>query len=362
MKRIGIIGGGLAPYFNEAMANQIYLLSIDLDLQVMTCNDIGLWPFKKYGQYTIFNSKFLVHRTPVLSFLNGAVLFLATKYYERIFDWIILPGGIESEFLEYLDPHQCIPLVPAICQLDDSVQVKIQNQICDFPFIIAQSKKTKNQLVELGANPKCIFLMYPLVDSNKFCYSDPPNMDEFRIVFASSPNMEVPGEDNFTDKGVPLLLEAFKDFLKYEPNSKLYLVWRGSYTPELNKKLDELKLGNSIEILQGIVDMPTIYVRSHITVIPYLNLRRSPDIPLSALESLSCGRPVVATDVGEIADILISQEVGVASKPLVEDFSQALVNCRRNYNRLQRNCINFNIPTDILLKRLSNKISTNNGD
>ena len=71
--------------------------------------------------------------------------------------------------------------------------------------------------------------------------------------------MEVPGEDNFADKGVPLLLEAFNDFLKYEPKSKLYLVWRGYYTSELDKKLDELELGNSVEILHGFVDMPAIY-------------------------------------------------------------------------------------------------------
>jgi len=346
MKSVGIIGGGLAPYFNEAMANQINLLSKHLNLRVITCNDIGSRPFMKYDQYTIFNSKYLIQRTPVFSLINGGVLFLATKYYEQIFDWIILPGGIEGEFLEYLDSCKCIPMVPSICQLDDNALVKIRNKIPQFPLIIAQSRKTRNQLVEFGADPKRIFLMYPLVDLTKFCYSDPPNLDEFRIVFASSPNMEVPGEDNFADKGVPLLLEAFNDFLKYEPKSKLYLVWRGYYTSELDKKLDELELGDSVEILHGFVDMPAIYSRSHVIVIPYLNLKRSPDIPLSALESLACGRPVVATDVGEIADILTSQGVGVVSKTRVEDLSQALKECRQNYNKLQGNCKNLKIPTE----------------
>jgi len=37
MKSVGIIGGGLAPYFNEAMANQINLLSKHLNLRVITC-------------------------------------------------------------------------------------------------------------------------------------------------------------------------------------------------------------------------------------------------------------------------------------------------------------------------------------
>lgn len=351
MKRIGIIGGGLAPHFNEAMANQINLLSKQLNIQVVTCNDIGSRLFMRQDQYVIFNSKYIANKTPILSLINGGMIFLATKYYERIFDWIIIPGGLDSVFLDYLDSHKCIPLVSSIGQFDDTFKAKISNRIQQFPLLIAQSEKTKKQLIDLGANPNRIYLLYPLVNLAKYHYSDPPIMDEFRIVFASSPNMKVPGEDNFTDKGVPLLLEAFKKFLKYEPKSKLYLVWRGYYTNELNKKLEELKLWDSVEVLHGIVGMPEIYSHSHVTVIPYLNLNRSPEIPLSALESLACGRPVVATDVGEIADLLISQGVGVASKTEIEDFSRALQKCRQYYYELQGNTINFKIPADIPLQR-----------
>jgi len=356
MKRVGIIGGGLAPHFNEAMANQVALLSRHLNIRVITCNDIGSRLLMRQDQYTIFNSKHIIHRTPILSFINGGALFLAIKYYEQIFDWIILPGGLESVFLTYLDPHKCIPLVSSIRQLDENLQAKIRDQIQNYPFLIAQSQKTKKQLIKLGAKPESVYLLYPLVNPDKYHYSDPSDAGEFRIVFASSPNMEVPGEDNFTDKGVPLLLEAFREFLKYEPKSKLYLIWRGYYTHELNKKLEELKLGNSVEILHGFVDMPAIYARSHVTVIPYLNLNRSPEIPLSALESLACGRPVVATNVVELSDILTSQRVGVASKTEVEDFSRALQKCRQNYHELQGNCMDFKIPIDIPLQRFMQQI------
>jgi len=50
--------------------------------------------------------------------------------------------------------------------------------------------------------------------------------------------------------------------------------------------------------------------------------------------------------VGEIADILTSQGVGVVSKTRVEDLSQALKECRQNYNKLQGNCKNLKIPTE----------------
>jgi glycosyltransferase involved in cell wall biosynthesis len=350
MKRIGIIGGGLAPFFNEAMANQINLLSKQLNLPVVTCNDVGSRLLMKSDQYIIFNSKFIIRRSPFLSLINGGVIFLAIKYYEQIFDWIILSGGIESEFLEYLDSRKCIPLVPSVCQLDDIFRKKIQKYLPNFPFIIAQSKKTKNQLIELGANPERIFLMYPLVDLTRYRYSDPPYLNDFTIVFASSPNMNVPGEDNFSDKGVPLLLEAFKEFLKFEPKSKLCLVWRGYYNRELEEKINKLGLEDSVEVLYGLVDMPVIYSRSHITVIPYLNLKRSPDIPLSALESLACGRPVVATEVGEIAEFVASKQVGISSKTDFEDLCRALKECRQNYIKLQENCKNLDLHADIPLQ------------
>ena len=61
MEKIGIIGGGLAPYFNEAMANQIDLLSKKLNAEVITCNDIGWLPFKKMKPYFIVNAKFIMN-------------------------------------------------------------------------------------------------------------------------------------------------------------------------------------------------------------------------------------------------------------------------------------------------------------
>jgi len=46
-----------------------------------------------------------------------------------------------------------------------------------------------------------------------------------------------------------------------------------------------------------------------------LNLKWSPEIPLSAVESMACGRPVVTTDVAEIAEIVKKYKCGFVSKP-----------------------------------------------
>ena len=337
MKKIGIIGGGLAPYFNEAMANQIYILSKKLNAEVITCNDIRLLPFKKMGRYFIVNSKFIMDETPFFSFVNGAVLYFIIKLYERKFDTIIIPGGIESEFLRYLNPKKCIPIITSIPFINDDIRNKIRERAPKLKKIIVQSKKTKTQLIDMGVDPDKIILMYPLIDLFKFRYSDPPPLDEFKILFASSPNLEVSGENNFKDKGLPLLLEAFKEFAR-NSNTKLYGVWRGKYNEQLSKKINELNLEKDVDVINGVVDMSEMYTKVHVTVIPFLNLWRSPEILMSVLESLACGRPVVTTDVGEIMEFIQRYNCGCVANPIKEDFVSALKRCKRDYQLHHGNC------------------------
>jgi glycosyltransferase involved in cell wall biosynthesis len=67
-------------------------------------------------------------------------------------------------------------------------------------------------------------------------------------------------------------------------------------------------------------------------------MRGGPEIPLSAVESLACGRPVVTTEVLEIAEIVKEYQCGCVAKPVKEDFISALVECKKNYALYQANC------------------------
>lgn len=336
--RILIIGGPLAPDFNESMANQMYILSRELGTQVLTFNDLGLRPFKRMGLYLIINSRFFINKTPVLSFVNGAIIYAIIKIYERKFDTLIIAGGIESVFIKYLNPKKCVPIITSIPFINNDTINKIieLSQKLKGMFIV-QSQKTKNQLINMGINLNKIIVMSPLIDLSKFRYTEPPPLGEFKILSASSPNLEVPGEDNFRDKGLPSLLEAFKEFTKNN-NTKLYIVWRGKYNEKLFQKIDELDLEEYVNVINDVISMPEMYTKIHVTVIPYLNLWRSPEFPMSALESLLSGRPVVTTDVGEIARIVESYKCGSVSKPSKEGILSALNDCKKKYLEYQKNC------------------------
>lgn len=334
--KIGIIGSKLVP-FNEAYANQMRVLSEKLDAKIITCDDVGWVPFKKMGRYFVVNTKFLMQRAPVLSFVNGLFFYLIVKLYERRFSTIILSAGVESEFLKYLNLKKCIPIISTID--DEAKAKKFASEIAPkLKKIIVQNRRVKDKLISCGVDSDKIHFMYPIVDLNEFRYTKPPSLNEFKILFASAPNVENPHENNFEVKGVPLLLEAFKEFIK-EEDAILYIVWRGKYNSELYQMIKRLDLKEHVEVIDGVVDMPEMYAKTHITVIPFLNLWRSPEIPLSAVESLACGRPVVTTDVGKIAEIVKTYRCGCVAKPSKDDFLLALKECKKKYKIYQRNCV-----------------------
>ena len=333
--KIGIIGGYLAPPFNEATANQICILSKKLNASVVAFDDIGYLPFKRVQQYFIINMRFFMKKVPILSFINCVFLYTIIKLYIKKFDLLYLPSATtDCKFLKYLNSKKSIPIMTSIPFIEDkSVEIFVKKIAPKLPAIIAQSNKVKNQLIDLEIDSNKIYVMFPFIDLNKFKNTEPPNLDKFKILFASAPQ----NKGNFEEKGILLLLESFKEFIEHN-HAMLYILWRGVDIDKLYNKIHELKLEDYVEVIDDIVFMPEMYAKSHITLIPYLNLKFSPEIPLSAVESMACGRPVVTTDVAEIAEIVKKYKCGCVSKPIKNDFLEALEECKRNYQIYQKNC------------------------
>ena len=336
--KVGIVGGRLAPRFFEAYDNEVRLLSWVLRAPVLAGNDLGLSPFRRMDNYFIANMKFFFAGTPLLSWLNGAFFYALVKLFERRFDLILVTAGLESQLLSFLKAEKCIPIVNSLYhpQYGHEEQVRIISP--KLRGVIAQGEKVRSQLIAQGVSPEKIFLQYPWVDLKRFQNSALPESEEFRLLFASAPNEENPDEDNFTAKGVPLLLESFREFVNEEKKAVLYLLWRGKYNRELYVKIKELGLEGKVKVIDQVVDTVAWYAHSHITVIPFVSAWRSPEIPLSAVESLASGRPVVTTDVIELGKIVQDYHCGIGIKPQKESLSSALKEVRNNYASYQKNC------------------------
>jgi len=337
MGEYAIIGDRLAPYFNEAVANQMNVFSKEIGARIFTCNDIGFRPFMRQGQYTIVNSRFLQRGTPILSYINGFLILLLLKVFSMRYSKIIVAGGVDSEFLRYIRPEKCIPFITTI-QNDKRIQSRVLQK---YPLIFVQTEKDRQRLMENGASSDKVVKRCPMLDLPAFRPCPPPDTHEFRILFASAPNTEILGEDNYSDKGLPILLEAFKKIVCKYVNAKLYVVWRGKYKQQLYKDIQHFELGDNVIILDSMVNMPEMYSKIHATVIPYLNSWRSPEIPLSALESLISHRPIVVTDVVEIADMVRKNGCGTVCKPTAESIFEGLLKVIDNYCIYYVQCQNF---------------------
>ncbi len=103
-------------------------------------------------------------------------------------------------------------------------------------------------------------------------------------------------------KGTDVVIESFKRINREVKNVKFLVVGSGS-------QQDKLKEANlPIELLGSVPyhEMPKIYQRTSVLILPsYME-----GFPCTCVESLSCQVPVVASDVGDVKEIVIDGKTG----------------------------------------------------
>jgi glycosyltransferase involved in cell wall biosynthesis len=130
------------------------------------------------------------------------------------------------------------------------------------------------------------------------------------------------------DKGWEVMLKAFSLLNQKHPNTKLYCV---GPTEGILKDLVVAYSNNEKIVFTGYTSSPSDYIlKSDVGVLPtYFEGESS---PYSVIEYLSCGKPVIATDKGEISDMLTTsgELAGILiqlkddNKPSVIDLMEAM--------------------------------------
>ena len=124
-------------------------------------------------------------------------------------------------------------------------------------------------------------------------------------------------------KGADLLLEAIFN-LKQKPShqkiSEIQLLVFGQDEPE-----EVLNLGFPIRYFGHLYDdlsLALLYSAADVMIVP----SRQDNLPGTALESLACGTPVVAFDIGGLPDIVNHRENGWLSKPFdTQDLAEGIL-------------------------------------
>lgn len=115
------------------------------------------------------------------------------------------------------------------------------------------------------------------------------------------------------EKGLPTLLEALARVLVVIPEARLVLAGKGVRQAQLQEQARELQLSDRLSFAGYVQDaaLAALYQAAAVLAVPSLY----EPFGLVALEGMACGKPVVASAVGGLREIVVDGETGLLVPP-----------------------------------------------
>ena len=166
---------------------------------------------------------------------------------------------------------------------------------------IAPSRALESELKNLGV--PTLFLPH-FVDTVE-CPATPFPMDSSSILFVGYLH---------PSKGVDTLLKAFSRVIKEVPSAVLKIVGDGPEAPALKGLCKSLNIGKKVSFFGAVSDkhVSQFYQGTNVVVLPSIAMENS---PLTIYEAMAFARPVIASVIGGIPDLIIQGENGLLFTP-----------------------------------------------
>jgi glycosyltransferase involved in cell wall biosynthesis len=120
-------------------------------------------------------------------------------------------------------------------------------------------------------------------------------------------------------KGVKYLLEAMPEVLRRFPDCTLVIAGDGPLRGQLEGLAASLDIGDSVKFVGGIPheELPAYYASASVFVGPSVVAQGGDTESFGVVfaEAMAAGRPIVATSVGGVADIVVQGRTGLLVKP-----------------------------------------------
>ena len=182
---------------------------------------------------------------------------------------------------------------------------------------MADASVIKRQLVqEHGINPAKIEVIGSAVDLEKF--KPPRDPTKFRREIGIDSNTPLIGNIGMIrpDKGQLVLVEAARLVLEKRPDARFAIVGQGTGILKrginVRNAIDQAGLADKIIMAGYRWDTPDVYAACDMVVIASLRTEAS---PIVLREAFASGRPVIATKVGDIPEILRDRQNGLLIEP-----------------------------------------------
>jgi len=198
---------------------------------------------------------------------------------------------------------------------------------CGADLIVVVSESLRRHLQEAGVRPERIRVLPNAVDANLF--HNRLDGEPVRKRFHLGSRFVVGFLGTFKQwHGADLLMEAFQRLHQGDPDMHLLLVGDGPLRESLQEKIRQAGLEHEVTLAGKVThqEVPLYLATMDVAVAPYPDLSKFYFSPLKLFEYMAAGRAIVASRLGQIAEVIVDGESGLLFKPGdVED----LVRCIR---------------------------------
>ncbi len=194
--------------------------------------------------------------------------------------------------------------------LDYWLCARICNHYTDKVITVAGSET--EMLIEKKINPSLLNTVYNGVpDPSRMIFEDPVELKEIlkaNLVIGSIARLE-------TTKGINYLIDAFALALQENDDIHLVIVGTGSKENMLKTKVNKLKLNHKITFTGYKSYIHNFLKKFDIMVIPSLHEAH----PLVLMEAMGHGKPIIASAVGGIPEVIDDCQNGLLTPPADSD-------------------------------------------
>lgn len=174
--------------------------------------------------------------------------------------------------------------------------------------VVAVSQDVCNHLVQFAIPKAKITVIGNGIDTERFGAARPALREELSL--GGRTIIGVVGRLS-PEKGHKFLLHAAPRLIAEFPDAAFLFVGAGPEQPALESLTRQLNLWDRVFFAGFRDDMPNVYASIDVLALPSLK----EGSPLALLEAMAAALPVVATDVGDVGQIVVSGESGLLVAP-----------------------------------------------
>jgi glycosyltransferase involved in cell wall biosynthesis len=174
----------------------------------------------------------------------------------------------------------------------------------NFAAIAAVSGAVKQRLLKAGVREDKIHLVRNGIDMRPF--ENASSSSRGSTLSEHIPTVGLVGRLG-NEKGVDIFFSAAALVLKDYPSAKFVVAGDGPDLEKLQLLIDELKIRDSVSMLGRRDDMPSVYASLDILV----SSSRLEGLPMTILEGMASGLPLVATPVGDVPTVVLDGRTGL---------------------------------------------------